>query len=227
MARYYEIDGNLYPSATTVLEIVRKPQLEIWRGMVGNREADRIMEDTASLGRETHERCHAVVVGNDTDFQVKDQRVEPLVDAFTDWFRAAVKEVILAEEPTWSLKYGYAGTPDLICILKGDQANPTVVDIKTTGAIWKDQALQLAAYQGALREHGINPWRRMVVHLNKANPLRPATIKEFHEHENDFNHYLYALSLYKYFEEVSLNEHSIIKLSTGRHSASAGKAVGQ
>jgi hypothetical protein len=209
MNRFYEIDGSLLPSVTTVLGIIRRQQLEYWRGMVGNAEADRIMYEAAALGKEVHSRCHDVVRGI---IQEEEARQNLLVGAFYDWFHATVKEVIESEKPTWSLKYGYAGTPDLVCILKGDQSNPTVVDIKTTGAIWKDMALQTGAYQGALMENGIKPWRRMVVHLNKTNPLRPATIKEYYNHENDFNHFLYTLSLWNYFSQETLLDYEVIRV---------------
>jgi len=210
--RFYEIDGKLYPSVTTVLSIIRKKNLEIWRGRVGNKAADKAMEDAAKLGTETHERCNTIVwFYQDTGVNFDSIEDNPIANAFNEWFMATVKEVICAEKPIWSLKHGYAGTTDLVAILKGDRTSPSVIDIKT-GAIWLDHALQLAAYQGALLEHGIKTRRRIALHLDKKYPNRPASIKEF-ENTNDFNYFLCCLNLYKYFEEDSLNEREIIRIT--------------
>lgn len=208
MARYYEINGQLYTSVTTALSVIRKPLLETWRGDLGNEEADRLRDEAAVLGRQIHACCHEVVKGGLA-------YPHPLVDAFEEWFQATVKEVILAETPTWHDLYRYAGTPDLVAVLKGDRAVPTMIDIKTTGAIWPDMGLQLAAYQEALKTHGIKTKRRLIVHLDKkaANPV--ARVKEFND-EQDFNMFLYALSLYNYFNGGVLNgrkDCDVIKVS--------------
>ena len=195
MARYYEIGGKLYTSVTTALSIIRKPQLEIWRGNLGNEEADRVRDEAAELGRNIHTWCHEVVKGGEL-------YPHPLVEAFAEWFKAMVKEVVLAEKPVWSDKYRYAGRPDLAIILKGDRTTPTVIDIKTTADIWPDMGLQLAAYQGAMDEQGIKTKRRMIVHLSKKT--EKLKTREF-DNPLDFNMFLYALQLHNYFEGGKLD----------------------
>lgn len=46
------------PSVTTVLHAVPKPFLATWRGNVGNREADRIMYESADKGSRIHHACY-------------------------------------------------------------------------------------------------------------------------------------------------------------------------
>jgi len=206
MARYYEINGKLYVSVTTALTIIRKPHLEIWRGNLGNEEADRVRDEAAEFGSYIHDWCHDVVRGC-TPFP------DPLVDAFAQWFKATVKEVVLAEKPVWSDRYRYAGRPDLVAILKGDRSIPTVIDIKTTTDIWPEMGLQLAAYQQAMEEQGIKTKRRIIVHLSKKT--EKLKTKEF-SNSMDFNMFLYALSLYKYFEGGILDgrkNRDIVKIS--------------
>ena len=46
--RHYKIDGERYPSVTTILgTTLANPGLAQWRGHVGNTEADRVMREAA------------------------------------------------------------------------------------------------------------------------------------------------------------------------------------
>lgn len=67
------------------------------------------------------------------------------------WVVEAKPEVIVTEATVASLRYGYAGTLDLLCKLDGV---PTIVDLKTSKRIYETHAIQLAAYRLALREVG-------------------------------------------------------------------------
>lgn len=207
MARYYEINGKLYTSVTTALSVIRKPFLETWRGNLGNEEADRIRDEAADLGSQIHEWCHEIVKGGPI-------YCHPLVVAFSEWFNATVKEVVLAEKPVWSDRYRYAGRPDLVAILKGDRTAPTTIDLKATADIWPEMGLQLAAYQGAMEEQGVRTKRRLIIHLNKKT--EKLKTKEF-SNPMDFNMFLYALSLYNYFEGGKLDgrkqNSEIVKIS--------------
>lgn len=130
----------------------------------------------------------------------------PLAIAFQEWFDATVKEVILAEAPVWNPTYHYAGSLDLIAILKGDCSKPSVIDIKTTGSISKEVGLQLAAYkEAAIITYGIKPERRLVVHLDKKNPGAKARAQDFPD-PNDYPMYLYALSLEVDYAEAILSQ---------------------
>lgn len=209
MSRYYEIDGKMYPSVTTALSIIHKPQLEQWRGNVGNEEADRVMHEAADIGTEVHSYCDLINSGI-TDFTVPDE-LSPIVDAYKHWFKSAVKEVISTETLIVSHRYQYAGRFDLLAILKGDKL-PTVVDIKTSRDIYPDMGLQLAAYQQGLKEAGIKANRRLILHLDKITKGKSKT-KEYRDHARDLNMFLYALELYRYFEGGKLNARtSIVKV---------------
>lgn len=209
MARYYRINGQLYTSVTTALGIIRKPDLELWRGRYGNATADRIRDEAAELGSQVHEWCHAIVRGITW-------WTHPLAVAFLDWFHATVKEVILAEEPTWNETYLYAGRPDLVAVLKGDRGKPSLIDIKTSAHVWKDMGLQLGAYQEALgKTHDIKIYRRIILHLNKNNPEASAQAHEFSDN-NDYPMFLYALNLFNYFKGGISNKDEIIDLIPGQ-----------
>lgn len=206
MNRLYEINGKLYPSVTTALSVIRKPNLETWRGMVGNSKADKAMREAADYGQYIHEQCEAFARG-------EPYYNDPLVLAFVDWYETSVDQLLFVEKTVWSDKYQYAGTVDLGVILKGDD-RPALLDIKS-GTIWLDHALQTAAYALAANEQGIKITRRAVISLNKHHPLRSAVFKEF-DVEADYDHFLYTLSLFRYFNQIeggNLDEYSIVRVA--------------
>lgn len=205
MSRFYDIDGKLYPSVTTALGVIRKPFLEVWRGKLGNDEADRVMHEAADLGSAVHDYCHMINTGQAVD---PADEYREMVMAYQSWLSATVKEIVLAEQVVYSHKYQYAGRLDLLAVLKGDKY-PTVIDIKTSKGIYPDMALQLAAYQQALAEMGIKANRRLILHIDKIEKGKSKT-KEYRDHARDFTVFLYALELYRYFEGGKSNA-SIVK----------------
>lgn len=205
MSRIYDIDGKLYPSVTTALGVIRKPFLEVWRGKLGNEEADRVMHEAADLGSTVHDYCHMINTGQAVD---PADEYREMVMAYQKWLSTTVKEIVLAEQVVYSHKYQFAGRLDLLAILKGDKY-PTVIDIKTSKGIYPDMALQLAAYQQALAEMGIKSNRRLILHIDKIEKGKSKT-KEYRDHARDFTVFLYALELYRYFEGGRSNA-SIVK----------------
>jgi hypothetical protein len=198
--RYYQVNNQLYPSVTTVLGIIRKPRLETWRGEKGNEEADRLMKTAGSLGTVVHNMCEQINRGIPFDkLDIQSELVYRMVEAYWNWFTSTVEEIVACEKFVIS-SYGFAGTTDLVARLKGDKY-PPVGDIKTSGDIYPDMALQTAAYRRACEEVGISAKRRMIIHLDKTNPGK-WKIKEFplSEYERDFRMFLYAKELWNYFE---------------------------
>jgi hypothetical protein len=195
--RYYKIDNLIYPSVTTVLSIVRSPALEHWRGEVGNVEADRIRDEAADIGTQLHRVCH--LFNSCQPFAFPDSQVEQMFAAYHEWYSRCVEEVIAAETVVWSIQYGYAGTFDLLAVLKGDKA-PSVIDLKTSKDFWPAQAVQLSAYREALLEQGKKVNRRLVVRIDRTEQGK-LVIKEFTEHKKDFIAFLNCLGLWRYFDK--------------------------
>lgn len=110
----------------------------------------------------------------------------------------AVDTVIETEQMVVSKRFGYAGTFDLLAVLKED-TTPSVIDLKTSKDFWPTMALQLAAYREALLEEGKKVARRLVVRIDKLETGK-LEIKEYTQHARDFNAFLAALSLFRYFE---------------------------
>lgn len=198
MARYYDINGKLYPSVTTVLSIIRKPFLERWRGELGNEEADRLRDEAGDLGSMVHDYCQAIDEGKPF-LKTINEEIAMIVDSYRQWSKVMVKRWIRIEEVVCCDHYQYAGRLDRVAVLKGER-RPTVIDLKTSGAISKEMGLQLAAYQHCLEDQGLKPHRRIVVHLDKKNPGEPVRVYEFDDYDRDLRLFLYSLELYRHFE---------------------------
>ena len=166
--RHYKIDGERYPSVTTILTILEKSGLAAWRGHVGNAEADRISKEATDYGTALHALVEQVNLGNRGPFGDDDDR---LIAPYIRWFDEHVSFVIAAERLCISRRHKYAGTADGIVMLNGDTA-PTVIDFKSskTDLAQREWQLQLAAYALALEEEGIECQRRIIIRIPKSTP---------------------------------------------------------
>jgi hypothetical protein len=68
-----------------------------------------------------------------------------------EWAKSVDLEPIASEQVIWSHKYKYAGTLDLLAKVNG---RLSVIDWKTSKAIYSESHLQNAAYRAAVREMG-------------------------------------------------------------------------
>ncbi len=194
--RFYEVDGKKYPRVTTILNIIHRPELERWRGELGNVEANRIRDDTAEIGTSLHNVCH--LFNRDQSFEMPvTSQIGQMFNTYRRWFEKVIDTVVETEQLVISKKFGYAGTFDLLAVLKGD-VTPSVIDLKTSKDFWPTMALQLAAYREALLEEGKEVNRRLVVRIDKLETEK-LEVKEYIKHARDFNAFLAALSLFRYF----------------------------
>lgn len=213
MGRHYEIDGKLYPSVTTILSIIRKPYLERWRGEIGNEDADCIMEEAGELGSEIHDIAENIARGKLWDATSED--VVKMGEALESWFADNVLDVIATEQFVFHPLYQYAGRLDLIALVRGDE-HPSIIDIKT-GGVWPEAYLQLAAYQTAYEGQHLK-WieRRIVLHVDKKNPGSIIAKDAPHDSVTDWNMFLYALELYRYFNKSEPGKGQIVKITGGK-----------
>jgi len=203
--RYYPVESGgkitWYPSVTTVLSVINKPGLNFWRGNVGNEEAEKISSEAATLGKYVHAGCKKINEGGLPDDE--NPQVQELLVSYWDWHNRTVDQIFHVEEPVFSKRYQFAGTPDLICKLKGD-SRLTLIDIKTSKQIWLDMELQLAGYALAIEEQrAVLPeyanMRRLIVRIRKDNPSKLPEIKEYESVSHAGNAFLCALGLYRFF----------------------------
>ena len=191
----YAVDGRVLVSVTKVIgTVLRAPQLEEWMKRMGS-QADVIRDEAAAFGKSVDAALTAFVGGN---------RLVPLdmpdnwrltLEAGKRWLSEHVEEVYAVQQPIASLKYGYAGTPDLYCRLRR-QKLPTFIDYKATGDIYWSHRAQLAAYRQAGKEsYPDRPAGRLILHLDKDEPGKVRAYPLKH-HERDFALFGYLLGAY-------------------------------
>jgi hypothetical protein len=171
--RYYTIDGRKFPSVTSILNVLNKPQLVNWAVRITRdfikqelfafrhedslkdfdlddlmeksaKEHDRVRNAAADRGIAVHSSI-ASYVGAKSNIAHND----PAVIAFREWQESSQFVPIASERLVFSREHGYAGTSDLIGMVNGKLA---VFDIKTGRGIYPEYKLQLAAYAVAWGE---------------------------------------------------------------------------
>lgn len=198
--RHYTIDGERYPSVTTVLGMLEKSGLAKWRGNVGNAEADRISKEATDYGTAVHLLLERVNRGNRGPFGEPDDSV---IAPYVTWHDENISAVLGAEKLLVSRQFKYAGTADGVVLLNGDKS-ATIIDLKTskTDLAQHEWALQLAAYALALEEEGIECRRRIILRLPKNTPgvLHVLEIPE-EDLERDQRAFINVLKIWQWHEK--------------------------
>jgi len=127
--RFYDVDGELYPSVTTVLSSFTKQGIIEWRNRVGEEEANRVTKAATSRGTKVHLMCEDYVA-NKPDY--KKDRMPTTVELFNQikpYLDANVNKVYSIEGGLYSKVLKSAGRCDLICQVNGENA---IIDYKTS-----------------------------------------------------------------------------------------------
>jgi hypothetical protein len=189
----YTVNGRPLVAVTTVIhEVLRAPQLEEWFKRVGM-QANAIRDEAAAFGKSIHAALTAHVNGDRLIPLGMPEDWQRTVEAGRRWLDGYLDEVYASEEPIASLKYGYAGKPDVYGSHRG---KPVIVDFKTTGDLYWSHRAQTAAYRkAAVETYGDKPADRIVLLLSKDEPgkVTPYPLKH---HDADFALFGYLLGAY-------------------------------
>jgi len=157
-------------------------------------QADAIRDEAAAFGKSIHAGLAAHVEGHKLLLPMP-ETWEATVAAGRRWIDANLEEVYAVEQPIASLKYGYAGCPDLYGRRIG-RKTPCLVDYKTTGDVYWSHLAQLAAYRkAAVETYGDRPAERIVLLFSKDEPgkVTPHVLKH---QDRDFALFGYLLGAY-------------------------------
>jgi PD-(D/E)XK nuclease superfamily len=212
------INGIWFPSVTTILNVKPKPWLDKWKERWGIL-AIRKMKIAAAVGDEFHksvERClNGVYNINTPSIDGKEMpslipRVEKMMDSWIGWANSVKGVVSGTELKVLSKKYGYSGTLDAVGTLEGVTC---VYDWKTSGKIYDDMQLQLAAYAQAYNEQEkANVKQGLIVCVSKDKPHFKVTVKLFKLGKRPLNKFL---KLKKEFDRRVLNAEINVPEETG------------
>lgn len=191
----YTWNGRRLVAVTTVIgTVLRAPELEEWFKRMGG-QADRIRDEAAAFGKSVHAGLKAHMSGAKLLPLDMPEAWVATIEAGKRWLGEHLEEVYAVEEPVASLKYGYAGTPDLYGRRVG-RTVPCLIDWKTTKDLYWSHRFQLAAYRRAAAEtYEDKPAERIVLILSKDSPglVVPHVLSN---HDADFAGWGYCLGLY-------------------------------
>jgi hypothetical protein len=162
---FYEVNGVVVPSVSSILSVIAKPNLVAWArrtalekvrellegGLsvevalsLAEMEPERVRDLAAQRGGLAHDAIACALMGKPYP-----PEWEPWVKAARSFLADYGLRLVAAEQVLVSKRHGFAGTCDLITC--GADGVLTLVDWKT-GGIWPEAALQLGAYAIALEE---------------------------------------------------------------------------
>jgi len=154
--------GEVFPSVTTILSAINKPQLIDWAAkqaaIYAVKEQPRLSKMEASLAvneiATTHKRITELSseIGTHVHECIESQINEDMEEHnpwpeqmrhFDAWKQVYQPEFLLTEATVYNRSVCYAGTLDIVANINGVT---TLIDIKTGKSIWPEVALQCAAY---------------------------------------------------------------------------------
>lgn len=153
---YKNAKGERLPGVTTILGILGKPALIHWSWDLGCKGIDykTFRDDKADIGTLAHEMilCHLKKETPDTSYYSQNQidLAETCFIKYLDWEKDKTIEPILLEKPLVSELHQYGGTIDNYCLLNGIK---TLIDYKTSKAIYEENFMQISAYAWLILEN--------------------------------------------------------------------------
>ena len=142
----YHVNGEKVPCVSDIIAVFGNDVEE-------GDDLELLMDAAAERGTTCHYILASYLQG-DLDVEYPDS-YEPYVEAIRLFLAEHHIEPLSIETPVFCEKYGYAGTPDLLCMFDGEL---TVIDYKFVSQIAKTKVkAQLNAYAYAYEEAGIYP----------------------------------------------------------------------
>lgn len=154
--RYRLADGTIVPGVTTIIGVLAKPALIKWANNLGLQgiDSNKYVDAAARVGTLAHEmieyylRCERLDLSDYTENEVKKAR--QAFRKFVVWAKPLNLQPVLLEQPLVSEQFKFGGTIDFYGRRNGI---PTLIDFKTSKALYSDHLLQVAAYAMLLRHN--------------------------------------------------------------------------
>lgn len=127
--RFYHTEIGTFPSITTVLGSLPKPELDAWYEREGEEKCNKIKNQAASRGTKLHEICEDYLLGKlKKGYQYLPDQLERFKN-LKPYLDANLSEIRAVEAPLYSKYLGVAGRTDLIAVWNG---RLSIVDYKTS-----------------------------------------------------------------------------------------------
>ena len=155
-------------------------------------------EAAGKVGKAIHRACGYIASGQGVDMEAIDPALIPPLEQFERWMDDFKVNTRVAESPMYSEKYGFAGTPDIVCEINNNKNIVVVVDIKT-GLSNATVGVQTSAYEILIREY--LKIRRIIKRYELILP-RDGCPYKFNSltDKDDFTFFLSRLNQYNYLK---------------------------
>ena len=169
--RYKNKNGKIIPGVTTILSVLNKPALIPWANNLGLKGIDctRYRDSMADIGTIAHLMIMEHLSGKKQDLSEYSgadiDRAENCLISFFEWERSNKLKPLLVEVPLVSEKYQFGGTIDCYGDLDGKL---TLIDFKTSKAIYPEMVHQVAAYRRLLVENGHEVQRVRILRIGRS-----------------------------------------------------------
>ena len=165
-----EAAADLYLDLINTKPMTRMAYTDSLKRRIGAVKAhQKKLDEAGEIGSQAHaliEWTTRKMIGQDPG---KEPAVSPKAliayNSWTEWRDKVELKPLYVEQKIYSEKHGYAGTLDLIAEVEG---KVTLVDYKTSKAIYPESFLQISAYSKAVEEMiGLKTEQGMIVRLPK------------------------------------------------------------
>ncbi len=211
--RFYEIDGRLLPSVTSIISQKDNPALKKWKSKLTEEQVQAVQEYTSHRGTLVHFGCLKTYETETISQGGLEQESVNYLDQFPQMrneirvagklfsqFKQKFKLIPVAlEKVVYNTKLGFAGRVDFQGYLDNGSKTKVLVDIKTSKQVWLNSAqMQLSAYNKAL-DNWADKLFVLLIHSGRTQ-ISNVTIgankphwkfKEIKEDFNNFNLLLY------------------------------------
>lgn len=210
---------GLYPSVTSVINMIANPGLDAWKQEQAilaaltlppheneslNDYAKRVVQDmdaqrdtSAVLGRRIHFGIDQLLNG-----QIPDPEMAPYLLSVGRWFDDVGLEMLLTETDMISHEWGFGGRLDLYGRIDGQL---TLVDFKSQDVkrgkanFYDSWPIQLSAYRKLLQEKGL-PIQACYSVVIDTNIAKPVHVEKWPEQKLSFETFGSALQIWKHLK---------------------------
>lgn len=189
----YELNGNCYPSVTTIIHALGNDDITKWANSLGFRHInyEKELNKYAENGTLIHDLLRQEVdesYKSTVKFKDDLQRIESLgyITRFRSFISGYQYETIFTEKTFISETLGYAGTIDWLC--KFNNKFLMLNDFKTSKAVRFTHLLQLGGYYNLLKENGFELDGASIILCNKKLcSMYPINITDLEYYANAFS----------------------------------------
>ena len=206
--RYKDKAGKTVPGTTTILGVLAKPQLIKWANSMGLQGIDttKYVDALARIGTLAHHMVESHIKGIQPELDSYSKEEIGLAEnsfiSFLEWEKQYDVQYLDNEIGLVSEQYKYGGTIDCYAVINGKK---TLLDFKTSKAIYPEMIVQLAAYKQLMEENGFDVEEVRILRIGRSEDegFDEKKVKDVSNHWKLFQH---LREVYEYQKLINRKE---------------------